>query len=275
MSAKSELERLARLASRAVYIGDHEAIALVLGRFQMFLPTTDRGIFPHLALTGFWESWVTLAMMALVKPGMYVVNVGANVGYYALLFADLVGSSGRVIAYEPNGELAELVERSAALNGYRHLVTRYRAVSDTVGVDMLVVPPGHAMNAHLRSVRGPDGYVRPRSVEVTTLDVSMQDDVTVPHVVFIDAEGSEEAIWRGMTRVRKERSTIVMEYSPKRYADPLAFAKEFTEDGFAIGFVHESGAVHPSTPEALASGPEVMVVLTREPVLPGPRARIG
>jgi FkbM family methyltransferase len=260
MSARSDLERLSKLAARSCYIGNHEAIALVLGgRFQMFLDTTDAGIFPHLALTGFWESWVTLVMMQIVKPGMRVANIGANVGYYALLFADLVGPTGYVAAYEPNTVLVNLLRRSATLNGYHHLNVIASAVGDESGVAEFIIPESHPMNAHLANVAGAIG--NRREVLITRLD----DASEVPEVVFIDAEGAEGKIWRGMTDARAEHATIVMEYSPKRYADPLAFARELASDeAFALGYIHDSGTVNPITPEELAAGPEVMAVLRKK-----------
>lgn len=257
MSARSDLERLSKLACRSVYIGNKEAVALVLGgRFQMFLSTEDVGIFPHLALTGFWESWVTLAVMQMVKPGMRVANIGANVGYYALLFADIVGPTGYVAAYEPNQVLVKLLRRSATLNGYHHLNVIGSAVGDVSGLTQFIIPEAHPMNAHLADVVGAIG--NRREVPVTRLD----DASEVPELVFIDAEGAEEKIWRGMLHAREAHATIVMEYSPTRYEDPLAFAKELASDEvYALGYIHDSGTVKPITPEELAAGPEVMAVL--------------
>src|SRR5215470_10309061 len=46
---------------------------------------------------GTWEPDVFRALTTNVKPGMKVIDIGAHVGYYTLLFAKCVGPSGRIV----------------------------------------------------------------------------------------------------------------------------------------------------------------------------------
>ena len=264
MNDRDKLEQDARAAARAVYVGNDTLLATVLGgRLKMFLPASDIGIMPHLALDGFWESWVTCAMLRMVRPGMRVVNVGANVGYYALLFAHLVGDKGRVVAVEPNHALCAMIDKSKHANGYDQLSILRFAAADAPGDSTMVIPEGHAMNAHLGDVDGAAGRVE--ATFVSTVDIIVTSMLQGPaDVVFIDAEGAEERIWDGMKGARLHRDVaIVIEYSPRRYKDALGFAMKFEEDGFALGYVGTEGQIVPSTPEQLAKGPEVMAVLRR------------
>ena len=265
MNDRDKLEHEARAAARAVYIGHDTLLATVLRRFKMFLPASDVGIVPHLALDGFWESWVTCAMLRMVRPGMRVVNVGANVGYYALLFADLVGKDGVVLAVEPNPDLCMLLDKSKHANGYAQLCVLRAAVADAVGDGTMVIPEGYAMNAHLGDVAGLDGRIVPTLVStVDGLWVAGRGFASMPDVVFIDAEGAEERIWDGMKLTREKRDvTIVIEFSPPRYKDAVGFAKKFEQDGFAVGYIDDDGAIAWVTAERLAAGPEVMAVLRR------------
>src|SRR5688572_23436882 len=89
-------------ASQTAYMGDNTAIVRVLGKYIMWVDTTDIGITPHLSLNGYWESWITLAMARVLQPGWTCIDVGANHGYYTLIMADAVGPSGKVISIEPN-----------------------------------------------------------------------------------------------------------------------------------------------------------------------------
>jgi len=263
MTPREMLERESRAAARALYIGHDMLLSVVLNRFKMFLPASDVGIMPHLALDGFWESWVTLAMLRMVRPGMRVINVGANVGYFALLFAQLVGDKGRVVAVEPNYTLCNLIEMSKHANGFDQLSVLRFAAADAPGESTMVIPEGHAMNAHLGDVDGVAG--RMETTLVTTVDiVAMSVLQSQADVVFIDAEGAEERIWEGMVGTRKHRDVvIVIEYSPRRYKDAVGFARKFAEDGFSLGYIGTQGEIVPSDPERLAAGPEVMAVLRR------------
>ncbi len=60
-------------------------------------------------------SWLT---PAIVRPGDWCVDAGANVGHYTFHCANLVGSQGRVFAFEPNPEFASLIQDSIALNDF-------------------------------------------------------------------------------------------------------------------------------------------------------------
>ena len=106
---RDDAEAAIRARSQAVALGDGRILARVLGRNKMFLLANDHGFAAHVMLDGFWESWITLFFARNVRPGMTVIDVGANFGYYTCVFADAVGASGRVIAIEPAPVTARLL----------------------------------------------------------------------------------------------------------------------------------------------------------------------
>src|SRR2546428_1017603 len=66
----------------------------------------------------------------LVRPGWVVADVGAHIGYYTVLFADLVGPRGRVYAYEPDHANFALLYRNVRLNRYRNVFLERAAIAD-------------------------------------------------------------------------------------------------------------------------------------------------
>ena len=62
------------------------------------------------------------ALLAHVRRGDTVWNVGANVGVYTLQLAHMVGDTGRVVAFEPNPRTIAVLRRNVALNGYEDRV---------------------------------------------------------------------------------------------------------------------------------------------------------
>src|SRR5262249_57806096 len=85
----------------------------------LYLDTRDLSLTPALALRGVWEPNVTRVLLRLLRPGMRVVEVGANVGYYTVLAASCVGPTGSVIAFEANPSVAERLRRAVVVNGYQ------------------------------------------------------------------------------------------------------------------------------------------------------------
>ena len=115
---RSTLEAAIRRRVQTAYLGNGLVLARVLGRHKIFLRSSDRGFACHLMLDGYWEIWLTQFFARHLKPGMTAIDVGANFGYYTLLFGDAVGDTGHVIAVEPNPEAAILLRETVLLNGH-------------------------------------------------------------------------------------------------------------------------------------------------------------
>ena len=69
---------------------------------------------------------------ALIGPGDVCVDAGANAGHYTFFCASVVGARGRVIAFEPNPEFADLLARSVRLNAYAGIVQIEQRALDSV-----------------------------------------------------------------------------------------------------------------------------------------------
>jgi hypothetical protein len=93
----------------AVYLGDGLLLMRVLNRFRMYASATDMSVTPYLVTEGRWEPFMTELFTARLKPGMTVIDVGANIGYYTLLAAAGVGTRGRVHAFEPDVQSFEVL----------------------------------------------------------------------------------------------------------------------------------------------------------------------
>jgi FkbM family methyltransferase len=70
----------------------------------------------------------------IVKEGMVVVDIGANIGYYTLIAAKLVGKSGIVYVFEPMPSNYECLCKNIEVNGYTNVVLIQKAVSNKYGI---------------------------------------------------------------------------------------------------------------------------------------------
>lgn len=254
---RSTLEQAIRRRVQTAYLGNGVVLARILGRHKIFLRSSDRGFACHLMLDGFWEVWLTQFLASRVKPGMNVIDVGANFGYYTLLFGDAVGATGRVVAVEPNPETAELLRETVLLNGH---VGRTRiihqALSDSTGTAWLFSPDGEPKNAALvHHPNSPGGM----TFEISTVAL---DDVVLdgPRVdlVKIDAEGAEISIVQGMRRlIERDRPMIVLEFNPARYHEPGRFLDGLLASYGAAQQLALDGRILPLRKEAILDQSDV------------------
>jgi FkbM family methyltransferase len=86
-----------------------------------------------LFLYGIFEISETRLVQSFLRPGMTFVDVGANIGYYTLVAAQLVGPEGAVHAFEPNIEVADRLERNVRLNGLANTRVYRQAMAGRTG----------------------------------------------------------------------------------------------------------------------------------------------
>jgi FkbM family methyltransferase len=258
-----------QLCSNA-YLGGNRSLCRVLGRYKMVVDTTDVGLSSHLLLDGYWEMWITELLAAVVKPGMKVVDVGANLGYFTLLLADLVGSAGEVHAFEPNIDLARRMTQSLAINGFDAIAKVHeQALADVEADVLLVVPTDEPKNAHLLPAEHPvsnDQATETRLMRTRRLD--SYEELHDADIIKIDADTSEMAIWNGMSGIleRGRSLTIVLEFARVRYDNPGGFIDQILADGFTISVISLEGGIQPISREAILAAPpteDVMLLLVR------------
>lgn len=248
------------------YLGGGSALCRVLGRFHMFVDTHDLGFSSHMLMSGFWEMWVTEAMVARIRPGMRVVDCGANLGYFTLLMAELVGEQGQVDAFEPNPAIAAMLARSIDMNAFTGRVALHQAALGRAdGEAILQIPAGDPKNAYMSPVP-----VRPDDVAVA---IPVQRLDALPGAcqldfVKIDVEGAEEHVLAGMEAILAAGRPLIifLEFAADRYADPAAFLDRILSHGFSVELIdYRAGPVATVREEILARPAHVdqMLIFTR------------
>jgi FkbM family methyltransferase len=142
-----------------------------------------------------------------IHVGDVVLDLGANVGYFALTAAALTGPSGRVIAYEPMPRNAEALRANIAANRLRHVDVVEAAVSDRAGRAIL-----HLNESDQEASLVHGGIAASLSVSSVTIDDEMSRRALSPNLIKIDVEGAEEIVVRGMpATLKRARPVIVCE----------------------------------------------------------------
>jgi FkbM family methyltransferase len=141
-----------------------------------------------------YESRFDAAMMASLKPGMRVFDIGANVGYYTQKFAEAVGPTGEVHAFEPVPASAAKVRELQQQYSWIHV--HQCAVADQPGEVEMSMEGGSTSPNHMIAIGEPCGGQSSLKVQVRTIDeLSLQ--LGAPNMVKIDVEGYEWHVLRG------------------------------------------------------------------------------
>lgn len=269
---RSEAEAEIRALCRSAYLGDHEALCRVLGRYKMYVDTRDVSISSHLMLEGYWEMWVTAAMMQCVRRGSVVADVGANLGYFTMLLADLTGPEGRVLSFEPNPVMARLVRRSISVNGFAPFTSFHEvalgAHDGTAAMEIDVIHPGGGRVASVatEAESAQQGYLAedlaplPDTARGSQVRLTRFDRIPDAHrleFIKMDVEGFEPQVWAGMGAIldRAHPLTIFMEFTVGRLSDPSGFLAEVMSHGFSLEIISFDSGIVPITREALLDGP--------------------
>lgn len=196
---------------------------------EIVLPSSLNAITTYVILEQ--EKWFEKEVAFLahcLKPGMTVIDIGANLGVYSLSMARLVGPDGQVFAYEPASETRRLLKISKKKNhaGNLHIVPA--ALSDAPREGHLVLGASSELNT--LGASGPG-----ERVQITSLDA--EDSARGwEHIDFlkIDAEGEEEKILAGANAFFTRHSPLVM-FEVKAGDKPNeALPAAFIAKGFGI-----------------------------------------
>ncbi|MGH7424839.1 MAG: FkbM family methyltransferase, partial [Candidatus Methylomirabilales bacterium] len=142
----------------------------------------------HLAIYGIHEPFQTEFVSSVVKEGDVVVDAGAHIGYYTLIFAKLVGPEGRVFAFEPDPGNFSLLKKNVEANGYQNVVVENRALGDETGKIRLYLSSVHAGDHRTYDV----GESRPWVVvDCVRLEDYMRDRDCEVDLVKMDIQGAE------------------------------------------------------------------------------------
>jgi FkbM family methyltransferase len=203
---------------------------------------------------GFFEREVTMLCLEEIRrgpPGL-IVDVGANSGYYPLLFGLMTGGHTKAIAFEPDPNNVARLERNIRLNPGLDVTVVAMAVGDKEDVsDFYSAPNGHRVWSRMTDVAGAASLGwGPIRVPMTTLDAHLDrlGIGTVP-LTFIDVEGYEGKTIAGMSRGLKAHryKKIMVEFHPWAFSvdEMTQIANTIVDAGYRGFRIQHHKALHP------------------------------
>jgi FkbM family methyltransferase len=179
-----------RIDSGLIYLNVHEQPMMVQMAMGSYEPAKQAMIRKHL------------------RPGMTFIDVGANMGYFTLQAARIVGDSGRVVSIEPAPQNFLLLQKSIELSGYSNTIALPIALSDRDGSAGLQIL-GRSTEHTLAPLKVTD---LPRVVvETRTLDsVVVEQKLSRVDMLKIDVQELEIEVLRGAERTLRDNPHLVM-----------------------------------------------------------------
>lgn len=193
-----------------------------------------------------WQPLETMLYERLIRPGDFVIDVGANIGFFTVLFAELTGPSGRVLAIEPEPNNARLLRKNIEQRGSGAIVTvAQTAVGSEPGTATLyVAASGNLGDNRMYFTEERHGLATSKDRDQTQVPLTRVDDLTAdwPRVDFVkmDIQGFEGYALKGMRAALTRNSDVLLftEFFPfgmrAAGSDPLEFLNELRSYGFEI-----------------------------------------
>lgn len=181
--------------------------SLAEGPFGLRFRVKPEKRFAYLWYWGACEPKLLRPFVALLSPGMTVLDVGSNFGWYTALFSHLVGPTGRVHAFEPlPAAFAETTE-TVELNRLSQATVHNVAVSDSPGNLVFSLDPKRSEIAS--ALEGATGTERVEC-RTTTLDHFIAESgLEEVHLVKVDVEGLELEVLRGADELLRNQGPVL------------------------------------------------------------------
>jgi FkbM family methyltransferase len=158
---------------------------------------------------GRWHDLNTQLFIAdLIRLGDTVIDVGANRGMFALVASKLVGSSGKVICFEPNPVCTELLNESIELNNIKNISVHPFGLGDREQRSTLSVPKINSGEGTFGKSAYNKHAVQEINARIKIGDTVVEDEH--PSVIKIDVEGFEKQVVSGLARTIEKNNPIIL-----------------------------------------------------------------
>jgi len=225
---------------KGIQLLKHGCIYTIFGT-KMYLNKHDNDHSRALAVHHFWEIDEAKILQNYIKNGMNVVDIGANIGYYTILFSKWVGPQGKVFSFEPDPKNFKLILKNISANQCKNVKAEQKAVSNTCNLGTLyqsIENPGAHRILDFYAYKN-DDHRKKIDMELVTLDTYF-DAKNKIDLIKMDIEGAEMMALKGMkeTIENNKKMMIFTEFWPygieKSGHSPKDFIEQLNQFEFQI-----------------------------------------
>jgi len=226
---------LRQLTNAILYRIIPEKVTLKEG--EIFLNKKDPVISGALAM-GVYENKEIALFRSTVKPGMTVLDIGANIGEYTIIASSLVGDSGKVVSFEPEPENYKLLSKNIKHNKRNNVQAFQYGLADKESKGVLYLSSDNKGKHSMAKLDGENNSIQ---VSIKTADQVLSNlKIEKVDIIKIDIEGAEALALKGMTNVLEKSSPCILfcEFYPEALrnmgSSPLELLSNLSSLGFLI-----------------------------------------
>lgn len=175
---------------------------------QQFLVRPNDFVENRLCFFGIWEPRITALFRKAIRPSDVVIDVGANIGYYASLASQLVGPSGQVFAVEASSMIRKRLEFNLNLNAAENVTVLPYAAWNKSGTATLHIASNNRGGSSLCEMANRESD---ETVQLSRLDDLIPESV-IPRIrmIKIDVEGAEHHALQGLSKIFESNRDCVV-----------------------------------------------------------------
>jgi FkbM family methyltransferase len=233
-----------------------QAKLVELPQFKMFASPEDTFIGKVIIQTRDYEPHVGKMFRKYLRPGMGVLDIGANIGFFSLLAASLVGPTGVVYSWEPSPDNARLLYASRLANGFANIQVVQAAATEKTTLLKYFRNSSNGNVAEADNVMPQDVLLAEMVLGLRIDDVTPQDAAI--GLIKIDVEGFEFKALQGALRtLHQSRPVVISEFSPPQMRAASGVSGEeylrlFAELGYDLSILTDDGPKGGSIPDILS-----------------------
>jgi len=195
-----------------ILIGD---ILVQVNEFRgKFYVSPDSALFGRLIIYNSYEPDLIEIVKQVLDPQKDIVDVGANIGFYTVLFQKMISKEKKVLAIEPSSKALKRLYQNLSINECTHNVIIFEGgVSNELGHMELKTINNREEYSTIGSVIHPAGNGQPfvtETVKISTVDLLVKEHCLAPGFIKIDVEGWEPQVLKGMQDTIQNHQPIIL-----------------------------------------------------------------
>lgn len=212
--------------------------------YRLLIDLKDEGISKQLMLLETREGDHIIILKKELLKGMVAFDLGANIGYYAVMMAKLVGTSGKVYAVEPSRSNYLLLSLNIKLNQLEDIIESYNiGISNKTGTDNFYESEKsnwHTFYPKVHSGTDTESLVSKAPVEVPVMTIAdFAKGKRKIDLIRMDIEGFEVEVFESLLPLLKDKSfgpKILFEVHQPRYNDQEHNMRKVLKSLFEFGY---------------------------------------